>query len=153
MKRRTTLLLAIGALLLLPTGAQAADTTVDMKSAEFLPETLTVSVGDTVTWINKDAVLHDVVAEDASWQTPRINPNESASVTFSTPGTYRYRCTLHAPMWASLTVVAGAPSTDTAPPAAEAGRPSSSAWHVLVGAGLVGLLVAGRRFRRAAVSR
>jgi plastocyanin len=152
MKRRTTLFVAIAALLLLPAVASAADTTIDMQDIEFKPPTLTVAVGDSVTWVNKDAALHDAIADDGSWKTPTLNPNQSASLTFSAPGTYAYHCSLHGSMRGTLTVVETAPNTDTVAPASAADTTSPLGYVCLI-AGMAGLFLATWRFRRATLSR
>ncbi|MDZ7289826.1 MAG: plastocyanin/azurin family copper-binding protein [candidate division KSB1 bacterium] len=67
----------------------------------FDPATLTVAMGTTVTWINKDNVKHDVtsglpgnVANDFD-PSPNLNPNDRYSVTFTRRGTFNYFCTIH----------------------------------------------------------
>jgi plastocyanin len=153
MRLRAIWLLAIGLLLALPAATQAADSTVEMKGSTFQPGDITVTVGDTITWVNVDPALHDAVADDGSWKTERLNPNQTASVTFDTPGSYPYRCTLHGPMRGTVTVLDEAPSTDTAVLADAGDDRDRPAVIALLVAALVGLLVAARRYHQAAVSR
>jgi plastocyanin len=68
-----------------------------------MPE-LQVSVGDTVTWTNNDAVPHTATADDGSFDTGSISQGESASITFDTPGTYTYKCAFHPGMTATIVV-------------------------------------------------
>ena len=66
-------------------------------SCGFDPSHVTVSAGKTVTWTWRGTQEHDVVFEDAPTQ-PVSSPIQATGVhtrTFDTPGTYRYRCTLH----------------------------------------------------------
>ena len=73
--------------------AHAADTTVEMLSNnEFSPENVTLNVGDTVTWVNVDAAVHDSVARDplVTWNTGFLDPNATATVRFDTVATYFY---------------------------------------------------------------
>ena len=84
----------------------------DPTSWGYTPTTTTVSAGQTVTWTNSGAFPHDAAATDGSWKTPLLDPGASASVTFSTPGTYAYICTPHP--WMQATIVV----TDVAPDAA-----------------------------------
>jgi plastocyanin len=51
-------LFAAAALLLLPLGAAAADEAVSISGFAFHPPSVTVNVGDTVTWTNNDTVAH-----------------------------------------------------------------------------------------------
>ena len=155
MTRRTTTILAIGLLLplVIPGVARGADPTVTMEGSAFLPSDLTISTGDTVTWTNKDPALHDAVDNGGTWTTPKLNPNQSASVTFDEAGTYAYRCSLHGNMRATVTVLDQAPATDTAATSTVGAGGGSPAGSIMVLAGLIGLVVIGRRLRRAAVSR
>jgi plastocyanin len=60
-----------------------------------MPETLTVPVGTTVTWTNKDAASHVVKFPD---QSQTLGTGESFSRSFNTPGTFYYVCGIHASM-------------------------------------------------------
>ena len=90
----------------------------------YTPTTITVSVGQTVTWTNAGAFPHDAAATDGSWKTDLLDPGASSSVTFNTPGTYTYICTPH-PWMQSTIVVTAAAQADT--PTAVAPADSSSA--------------------------
>lgn len=142
-----TLLLALA-----PAAVQAADTTVDMSGNKFAPLEVTIQVGDSVTWVNKDAAIHDAAARDGSWTTPKLNPGEEATLTFDTAGTFEYRCTIHPGMTGTLTVAAAAEPTQPPTDAVEPGPARSveqPALPVLASlAGLVGLLACIRVMRR-----
>jgi plastocyanin len=146
---------AVGAVAALALGAVptvlAADHGVDISGFAFSPQTVTVKVGDSVTWSNADAQSHTATADDGSFDTGTITSSTPKSVSFSTAGTFAYHCKIHPAMTATVVVEAAAgggaggsaPPTDTAPgPAAPAG--SSPAWLVLAAIG--GLLLARRRF-------
>lgn len=76
--------------------ASAAPLTVDMVNFVYQPETITVAAGASVTWINKDnGPRHSATAADNSFDTGLFGAGEEASLTFNTPGTYIYYCTLH----------------------------------------------------------
>ena len=106
--------LAASATLLLAGIVAAADQTVLMDGGHFVPPTVEISVGDTVTWTNRDALLHD--ASGDGWATEQITDDESDSVTFSTAGSYDYLCTIHPSMTGTVVVLA-AGATPTPPPA------------------------------------
>ncbi len=74
----------------------------------FTPASTTVAAGQTVTWTNSGAFAHDAAATDKSWKTPLLNTGASASVTFSTPGTFTYVCTPHPWMLGTIVVTAAA---------------------------------------------
>jgi nitrite reductase (NO-forming) len=82
---------------------------VQMRSIKFAPPELTVQVGDTVRWINGDAVAHTVTPVDKEeWGTPGsgddpatwLDLGDSWSHTFSEPGRFTYFCIPHAALQA-----------------------------------------------------
>lgn len=68
---------------------------VSIKGFKYTPETITVKVGDTVTWTNSDSVAHTATADDGSWDTGSIGTGESKEVIFTKAGTFSYHCTPH----------------------------------------------------------
>jgi plastocyanin len=77
----------------------------NISSRGFSPNTVTASVSanNTVTWVNDDSSPHTVTADDGSFNSGNIAPGQSFSYTFTTPGTYKYHCTYHP--WMTATVV------------------------------------------------
>ena len=82
-----------------------------MPGRYFTPARVTVLTGEPVTWRNDDVIKHDVSAYDIFHSGP-IAPTAVTSFAFATPGTYAYRCTIHAFMAGAVTV---APVTLEAP--------------------------------------
>jgi plastocyanin len=131
----------------------AADHTVDIAGFAFSPGTITIQVGDSITWANADAQSHTATADDGSFDTGTITSSTPKTVAFSTAGTFAYHCSIHRSMTATVVVEsATAPATDTAPVAAAPSRPPA-AWLALLGAALGGWLLARRRFARPSGSR
>ena len=60
----------------------------------FSPANIQVSPGTTVTWTNHDNFTHSVLVQGQS-EVHMLKPGESVQLTFSTPGTFNYVCTLH----------------------------------------------------------
>jgi plastocyanin len=93
-----------------PAPAPGATTaTVDMKNIQFNPKALTVNKGTTVTWTNSDSVGHDVTKQlgpGPKFQsgTGDIGSGGTYKVTFNTPGTIKYECTVHPGMVGTVTV-------------------------------------------------
>jgi plastocyanin len=79
---------------------QPAATSVEVKidNFSFGPQTLTVSLGTTVTWTNRDDIPHTVVSTDGGFKSKVRDTNEKFSYTFTAPGTYSYFCSLHPKM-------------------------------------------------------
>jgi plastocyanin len=130
---RSAISLAFGAAIAFPLSVNAADlpltvaptaeqpAVVDMVGTRFAPETITVRVGQTVTWRNTSSVAHTVTADPARASNPAnvelpagaapfdsgtIQPGSQYQYTFTTPGEYRYVCLPHegAGMVGSVTV-------------------------------------------------
>lgn len=75
-----------------------------VKDRAYSPSNITVSVGETVTWVFDDGgMAHDVVADDRSFRSP-LAKSGSFSHTFTEPGTYGYHCTPHPDMIGTVTV-------------------------------------------------
>jgi len=126
----------------------AADHAVQVVGFAFTPGTVTVAVGDTVTWTNGDGVSHTATADDGSFDTGTIASGTKQSVTLSAVGTFGYHCRIHSAMTATIVVQAAAtpPATDTIEPPPHAGDWTVGALFVL--ASLTGLYVAIHRFGR-----
>lgn len=75
--------------------AMVGGTAVEIQNFAFSPATLTVKVGDTVTWVNQDSVGHSATADDGSFDTGVLSQGESNTVTFTEAGTFGYHCTPH----------------------------------------------------------
>ena len=124
----------------------AADHTVDISGFAFSPRSITVAVGDTVTWVNADAQGHTATADDGAFDTGTISGNGSGSVRLTTAGTFGYHCRIHPAMTATIVVAAAAPATDAAIPASTGGRDGGPTVALLAIAALGGLALARRRF-------
>ena len=62
----------------------------------FEPSNAQVTAGDTVTFRNDGGADHTVTIESIGSDV-NIEPGESATYTFDTPGTYEYACKYHPP--------------------------------------------------------
>lgn len=92
----------------------AASPTVAIKDYAFGPATLTVPVGTTLTWTNNDTTEHSTTSVDGLWDSQKIVPGASYSVTFTTPGTYAYYCKYHIFMKGVVTVADDGTTVPTA---------------------------------------
>jgi plastocyanin len=77
---------------------------VDINNFAFAPSTLTVPVGTTVTWTNRDEEPHTVVADDGSFHSPGLGTNGTYAFTFAKAGTFGYVCSIHPFMHATVVV-------------------------------------------------
>ena len=126
----------------------AADHAVNIAGFAFSPKSVTIAVGDTVTWTNADAQGHTATADDASFDTGTISTGNAKSVTFSTAGTFGYHCKIHPAMTATIVVAAAAPATDTVDPGKPGPGSAGTPWLLLLFAAAGGLALARRRFAR-----
>jgi plastocyanin len=67
---------------------------VEVVDNRFRPPTVTIAAGGTVTWTWGGAAIHDVTV--AGVGASPLQTSGTFSLTFATPGTYGYECTIHA---------------------------------------------------------
>jgi len=85
-------------------GAGAAETTnVMIDNFTFEPAQLTVKVGTTVTWKNRDDIPHTVVSA-GKFRSKTMDTEDSYSFTFTAAGDYKYFCSLHPHMTGTIKV-------------------------------------------------
>jgi len=84
--------------------AAEGDTTVTVKNFDFHPMAISVPVGATVTWKNLDGEPHTVTSTDGAFRSDALDEDDTFSFRFTKPGVYKYLCTIHPRMVASVTV-------------------------------------------------
>ena len=84
--------------------ADPAATDIGIVDFKFTPAALTVKVGTTVVWTNKDAIGHSVNFTTSGIDSKVLNHDDQFTHTFTTPGTYDYICSIHPFMHGSVTV-------------------------------------------------
>jgi len=97
--------ITIGQNSLLASAQQKPETTeVKIDNFSFGPETLTIPVGTTVTWTNRDDIPHTVVSTDGVFKSKVLDTDEKFSFTFSKAGTFPYFCSIHPKMTGKVVV-------------------------------------------------
>ena len=105
MLSRTLLRVSSMALLLAVAPSAFADgAMVVMKNFDFAPMAISVPVGATVTWKNLDGEPHTVVSADGLFRSGALDQNDTFAFKFTKPGTYKYVCSIHPKMMATVTV-------------------------------------------------
>jgi plastocyanin len=86
--------------------AQPKPETVEVKIDNFTfgPADLTVTVGTTITWTNRDDIPHTVMSTDKVFKSKVLDTHDKFSFTFSTPGTFPYFCSIHPKMTGKVVV-------------------------------------------------
>jgi plastocyanin len=95
-----------------PKPRAAASGTVTIRDFEFAPASVTIDVGDTVTWSNEGPTPHSATAKDGSFDTGLRGKGKSRSHTFDAAGTFSYICTPHPFMKGTVTVRAASSGSD-----------------------------------------
>jgi plastocyanin len=131
--------LLAAALILLSLGlapAMGANTAVAIENFSYAPSSVTVSVGDTVTWTNFDNAPHNAVADDGSFDTNPgcgsvtttacMSKGQSKSITFTKPGRFNYHCAVHGFVGTLIVQSSAGPTTTAAPVTTTAPRSVTS---------------------------
>jgi plastocyanin len=90
-----------------PRARTAASQSVTISDFEYAPRSVSIDVGDTVTWRNDGPSIHTATARNGSFDTGDLRRGESGSHTFNRAGTFRYYCRPHEFMRATVTVGGG----------------------------------------------
>ena len=85
-------------------GQPAASATVKIDNFSFGPAALTVPVGTTVTWTNRDDIPHTAVSTDGVFKSKAMDTDDKFSFVFTKPGTYSYFCSIHPKMTGQIIV-------------------------------------------------
>ena len=101
--------LALATVLILhPTRAKSEDKAspleVRVDNFTFGPDTLTVPVNSTVTWVNKDDLPHVIASSDGVFKSKALDTDDKYSYTFTKAGTYPYYCSIHPKMVGKIIV-------------------------------------------------
>jgi plastocyanin len=78
--------------------------TIGSAANGFVPTTITIKKGATVTWTNNDSSEHSIVGKN--WGSNKnLKYNESWSYTFNEVGSFDYHCGIHPVMQGTINVV------------------------------------------------
>src|SRR5262245_50284275 len=113
-KLRTNCISGIAAIVVwMAMSASADEVAIKIGNFTFGPQELRVKSGTTVTWVNEDDIPHTVVSVN-TFRSKALDSDDKFSFTFTTPGTYKYYCSLHPHM--TGTIVVEAATGSNAPP-------------------------------------
>jgi plastocyanin len=85
-----------------PATAKGGTATVAMAGLKFSPATLSVRKGTTVVFDNNDVAPHTVTSQEDTIDSGVLNPGKSFSLVVTVG--FKYRCTIHPSMTASVVV-------------------------------------------------
>jgi plastocyanin len=69
-----------------------------LQNMAFTPSSITVAVGTTVTWTNKDSYNHHVVSDSPLFDSGILSGGGTFPFKFTMAGNYTYKCTIHPSM-------------------------------------------------------
>lgn len=72
-----------------------AGNAITIRNFAFGPHVVTVKLGTTVHWANRDTEAHTVTSDTGAFSSPVLQPGAGYSFTFTKSGTYAYHCTIH----------------------------------------------------------
>lgn len=89
--------------------APAGAIVVNIAQMKYDTPELTIKAGDTVVWVNQEAMPHNVafkkgVVAEQAFQGVMLKKDQAFAITFSEPGAYDYFCTPHPFMRGKVTV-------------------------------------------------
>jgi len=93
--------------------ASADEVAIKIGNFTFGPQELKVRSGTTITWTNEDDIPHTVVSLN-NFRSKALDSDDKFSFTFTTPGIFKYFCSLHPHM--TGTIVVEAATGSIAPP-------------------------------------
>ena len=83
----------------------AAAPQVRIENFSFVPDTITVQAGTTVTWENGDDIPHSIVLSDKSFRSKPLDTHDRAMFKLTKVGEITYFCGLHPHMQGKIIVV------------------------------------------------
>jgi plastocyanin len=75
-----------------------------IQGMAFVPATITVAAGTTITWTNKDGIAHTVTSNTGVFDSGSVADNGTFSFQFNNVGTFEYHCSIHTSMTGTVTV-------------------------------------------------
>lgn len=65
---------------------------ITIEDTQFKPDEVTIKVGQTVRWTNKDNRDHIIMAKDQSFKSENLRPKDTFEFKFKEAGTFDYIC-------------------------------------------------------------
>jgi len=92
--------------LLLTSGIYAANHIVDQKGKTFIPHTLKVSVGDTITFKNSDPFAHNAYTDNEAneFDIGMQSPGQNIKIKVKAQSSFNVECAIHPNMLLEVTV-------------------------------------------------
>lgn len=121
--RRIRLGAAIVLMLLIATPSSLAQKTVTVEAQDnqFVPDNITIQIGDTITFVNKGQAPHTADDKAGAFSSGNLNPGQSKAITFSKAGTFQLICKYHEALGMVGRIVVSGAGAQPSPTAAPGG--------------------------------
>lgn len=87
-----------------PTPATPA-ATVTIQNFAFVPDTVRIKTGGSVTWTNMDTAPHTATDLNSTFDSGSLTTNQKFNFTFNAAGTFKYHCLIHSMMKTAVVIV------------------------------------------------
>lgn len=77
---------------------EGSSNNVEISDFAFSPGEITINVGDSITWTNKDSAPHTATSTNNEFNSDNLGRGDTFVFTFNKPGTYAYHCSIHPSM-------------------------------------------------------
>ena len=77
---------------------------VSISGFAFNPNPVTIESGQTVLWVNNEAVSHTTTSDDDLWNSGSLRTDAQFFFTFEQPGEFAYFCSIHREMTGTVIV-------------------------------------------------
>ncbi|MDO9107199.1 MAG: cupredoxin domain-containing protein [Methylovulum sp.] len=104
MARYTPSLFVLLFLMLATSPIHARQINISINDYQFLPNTQTVDLGDSVKWTNNHTQSHDVTEKNFLWASIALIKGDSFTQAFNTAGSYSFYCSFHPGMTGKIIV-------------------------------------------------
>jgi plastocyanin len=85
-------------------GAAGQVAKVTIEDGAFVPDTVTIQAGDSVTWLNHEDTPHDIIVDGGTLSTVAFGRDSSFTFRFTAGGTFHYHCSQHPQMKGTVVV-------------------------------------------------
>ncbi|MGZ3872894.1 MAG: plastocyanin/azurin family copper-binding protein [Mucilaginibacter sp.] len=79
--------------------------TVSIQNFAFVPDTVRIKTGNSVSWTNMDTAPHTATDLNGVFDSGSLTTNQAFNFTFAAAGTYTYHCLIHSMMKNAVVIV------------------------------------------------
>jgi plastocyanin len=97
--------LILAALTALPAAPATGTPVVTIQNFKYTPASVTIHVGQSVRFINRDDEAHTATSRTNAFDTGGLDTGDSQTIRFTKPGKYSFFCSLHPYMTGTVIVV------------------------------------------------